>query len=73
GPALPKRSDLAFVEKHARLMLIFFKPWRHAADLRQPGQKWREAYHEFLLVCDADDLERIENMQLIHECKDSRD
>ncbi|KAJ7717463.1 hypothetical protein B0H16DRAFT_1206583, partial [Mycena metata] len=73
GPALPKRSDSAFIEKHARLMLIFFKPWRHASDLRQVGQTWRAAYEEFLPHCAPENLERIENMQLLHECKDSRD
>ncbi|KAJ7036044.1 hypothetical protein C8F04DRAFT_954301, partial [Mycena alexandri] len=73
GPALPKRSDSMFAEKHARLMLIFFKPWRHALDLREPGQTWSQAYQDFLPMCDPDHLERIENMQLLHECKDSRD
>ncbi|KAJ7018892.1 hypothetical protein C8F04DRAFT_976470, partial [Mycena alexandri] len=73
GPALPKRSDPALVEKHARLMLILFKPWRHAVDLREPGQKWSEAYQEFLLTCPREHVDRIENMQLLHECKDSRD
>ncbi|KAJ7740122.1 hypothetical protein B0H16DRAFT_1241292, partial [Mycena metata] len=73
GPALPKRSDPAFVEKHARLMLILFKPWRHAVDLRTTGQKWTEAYQEFMLTCPFEHVGRIENMQLLHECKDSRD
>ncbi|KAJ7019078.1 hypothetical protein C8F04DRAFT_895466, partial [Mycena alexandri] len=73
GPALPKRSDPAFVEKHARLMLILFKPWRHASDLRDPDQSWSESYAEFLPMCEPENLERIENMQLLHECKDSRD
>ncbi|KAJ7036752.1 hypothetical protein C8F04DRAFT_895330, partial [Mycena alexandri] len=73
GPALPKRSDVAFVEKHARLMLILFKPWRHAIDLRDPDQTWSAAYAEFLPMCDPEHIERIENMQLLHECKDSRD
>ncbi|KAJ7779030.1 hypothetical protein B0H16DRAFT_1214804, partial [Mycena metata] len=73
GPALPKRKDPAFVEKHARLMLILFKPWRNASDLRAPGQRWSQAYAEFLLTCPVEAVERIENMQLLHECKDSRD
>ncbi|KAJ7754882.1 hypothetical protein B0H16DRAFT_1225775, partial [Mycena metata] len=73
GPALPKRKDPSFIEKHSRLMLIFFKPWRHASDLRLDSQKWSAAYAEFLLTCEPEALERIENMQLIHECKDSRD
>ncbi|KAJ7024141.1 hypothetical protein C8F04DRAFT_873992, partial [Mycena alexandri] len=73
GPALPKRSNLALVEKHARLMLILFKPWRHASDLRRVGQTWSQAYNEFLPECPPEFIDRIENMQLVHECKDSRD
>ncbi|KAJ7130753.1 hypothetical protein C8R43DRAFT_896141, partial [Mycena crocata] len=73
GPALPRRDHPASVEKHARLMLILFKPWRHAEDLRKVGQSWSEAYSEFLLTCPPDVLECVENMQILHECKDSRD
>ncbi|KAJ7018240.1 hypothetical protein C8F04DRAFT_893349, partial [Mycena alexandri] len=73
GPALPKRQDPAFIEKHSRLMLILFKPWRHASDLRAEGQSWSDAYADFIPSIPADALERIENMQLLHECKDSRD
>ncbi|KAJ7039432.1 hypothetical protein C8F04DRAFT_892559, partial [Mycena alexandri] len=73
GPAIPRRNDPASSAKHARLMLILFKPWRHASDLRRGGQTWLEAYDEFLPQCSRESLDRIENMQLLHECKDSRD
>ncbi|KAJ7086288.1 hypothetical protein C8R43DRAFT_909066, partial [Mycena crocata] len=73
GPAIPRRDKLASVPKHARLMLILFKPWRHADDLRSSNQSWEEAFREFTSTCSPEILERIDNMQLLHECKDSRD
>ncbi|KAJ7016398.1 hypothetical protein C8F04DRAFT_948821, partial [Mycena alexandri] len=73
GPALPRRDTPASEQKHARLMLILFKPWRHASDLRETGQTWLEAYTEFLPSCSEEVLQCINNMQLLHECRDSRD
>ncbi|KAJ7459327.1 hypothetical protein FB451DRAFT_1046217, partial [Mycena latifolia] len=73
GSALPRRDLPQFVERHARLMLILFKPWRHAEDLRHLNQKWSEAYAHFLTICSPEVVERIDNMQILHECKDSRD
>ncbi|KAJ6549447.1 hypothetical protein DFH09DRAFT_846431, partial [Mycena vulgaris] len=73
GKALPRRDQPASIEKHARLMLVLFKPWRHADDLRQPGQAWSEAYTEFLTTCSDEIVRRINHMQLLHECRDSRD
>ncbi|KAJ6604095.1 hypothetical protein DFH09DRAFT_848294, partial [Mycena vulgaris] len=73
GPALPRRDQPASVERHARLMLILFKPWRHAEDLRHNNQSWSDAYAQFLLTCSEEIVRCIDNMQLLHECKDSRD
>ncbi|KAJ6447539.1 hypothetical protein C8R45DRAFT_753955, partial [Mycena sanguinolenta] len=73
GPAFPRRDIDDLKDKHARLMLILFKPWRHAADLRSAGQTWREAYTEFCSVSPAAVIEPIGNIQLLHECKSSRD
>ncbi|KAJ7094150.1 hypothetical protein C8R44DRAFT_645687, partial [Mycena epipterygia] len=73
GPAIPRRDRPSSVEKHARLMLILFKPWRHAEDLRHQNQSWSEAHTQFVSTCSEDILECIDNMQILHECKDSRD
>ncbi|KAJ7015752.1 hypothetical protein C8F04DRAFT_902710, partial [Mycena alexandri] len=73
GPALPRRDTPASIEKHARLMLILFKPWRHASDLRHSEQSWSSAYQQFLETCTPDINEYIDNMQFLHECRDSRD
>ncbi|KAJ6530744.1 hypothetical protein B0H19DRAFT_862260, partial [Mycena capillaripes] len=74
GPSIPRRDREAFIAKHARLMLILFKPWRHAEDLRHDNQSWADAYAHFLRdQCSDEVLDRINNMQILHECKDSRD
>ncbi|KAJ7707962.1 hypothetical protein B0H14DRAFT_2231640, partial [Mycena olivaceomarginata] len=73
GPAMPRRDVEDLKRKHARLMLILFKPWRHASDLRLQGQSWYEAYLAFRNQCSAFVLDAINNIQILHECKDSRD
>ncbi|KAJ7450650.1 hypothetical protein B0H11DRAFT_1643034, partial [Mycena galericulata] len=73
GPGLPRRDQENTKHRHARLMLILFKPWRHATDLISTGQTWVDAYEEFLEDCPSEVLAIIEHMQLLHECKDSRD
>ncbi|KAJ7649266.1 hypothetical protein B0H17DRAFT_958557, partial [Mycena rosella] len=73
GPALPRRDMEDLKQKHARLMLIFFKPWRHARDLREEGESWDQAYLRFRSNCSSFALEAIDNIQILHECKDSRD
>ncbi|KAF5335555.1 hypothetical protein D9611_012211 [Ephemerocybe angulata] len=71
GPALPRRDCPEVYERYCRLMLILFKPWRHAEDLRSGTQKWSEAFSEFQNTCDPQYLAIMRNMQILHECKDS--
>ncbi|KAJ7830542.1 hypothetical protein B0H14DRAFT_2291785, partial [Mycena olivaceomarginata] len=73
GPGIPRRDKAETYARYCRLMLIFFKPWRHANDLRKPGQSWEEAFN--LFVCNSSESVRfkMENMQILHECRDSRD
>ncbi|KAF6758386.1 hypothetical protein DFP72DRAFT_1006126, partial [Ephemerocybe angulata] len=75
GPAIPRRdtTNPEENERYSRLMLILFKPWRDAADLRKQGQSWVEAFDEFAQTCDLFSKSRMDNMQVLHECKDSRD
>ncbi|PBK65644.1 hypothetical protein ARMSODRAFT_860094, partial [Armillaria solidipes] len=58
---------------YCRLMLILFKPWRHASDLRADGQSWVDAFHAFREVCTERITFIMNNMQILHECWDSRD
>jgi len=73
GPSLPRRDRPILYSNYCRLMLILFKPWFHASDLRQRQQSWIEAFTEFMTVC-PDRFRRVmDNMQILHECRDSRD
>ncbi|KAG1885110.1 hypothetical protein F4604DRAFT_1573755 [Suillus subluteus] len=45
--------------RYCRLMLILFKPWRSAADLRSHGQSWEVAFEQF---CDATDTQFLQVM-----------
>ena len=73
GPSIPRRDNEAIKERYCRLMLIFFKPWRHAQDLRSENETWSDAFENFIESCLPETTKIIENMQLLHECKDSRD
>ncbi|KAJ7199862.1 hypothetical protein GGX14DRAFT_338659, partial [Mycena pura] len=73
GPGLPRRDREETCTRFKRLMLIFLKPWRSAKDLKQPEESWVDAYETFLQDCPADFVAKMNNMQVLHECKDSRD
>ncbi|KAI0038036.1 hypothetical protein FA95DRAFT_1460970, partial [Auriscalpium vulgare] len=73
GPSIPRRDRDEVHARYCRLMLILFKPWVHAADLRELGQSWLDAFTAFKGVCSSDLLSIMDNMQLLHECRDSRD
>ncbi|THU91932.1 hypothetical protein K435DRAFT_673072, partial [Dendrothele bispora CBS 962.96] len=74
GPGIPRRDRETSVARHARLMLILFKPWVTVSDLKSDEQSWEEAYQDFLeSSCSPRIRQIIDNMQLLHECRDSRD
>ncbi|TDL18177.1 hypothetical protein BD410DRAFT_728833, partial [Rickenella mellea] len=73
GPSLPRRDRAEQRAKHCRLMLIFFKPWRHASHLRLNSETWADAFQKFAATCAPTFLTLMDNMQILHECKDSRD
>lgn len=54
-------------------MLILFKPWKHPHDLCSPNQTWESAFAEFVPNLLRHHCSIIENMQRLHECKDSWD
>jgi hypothetical protein len=72
GPSIPRRalSD-GNRERWARAMLVLFKPWRMASDLKSVTETWFESYsrncfserHSMLM----------KNMEVLSECKDARD
>ena len=75
GPALPRCNLESNAAQYSRLMLMLFKPWRHAVDLKDPENDWESAFQVFLASpeCDLHVRDIMNNMQLMHECKDSRD
>ncbi|KAJ3772893.1 hypothetical protein FB446DRAFT_642748, partial [Lentinula raphanica] len=73
GPAIPRRDRPDVFERYSRLMLILFKPWRTHSDLRKPGQCWSESFIQFRNNCSLRVKSSMDNMQVLHECKDSRD
>jgi hypothetical protein len=73
GGSIPRRDDDSTRARYCRLMLIFFQPWVHAHDLQTEGQSWEDAFCSFLLTCSPDFIKKMDNMQILHECRDSQD
>ena len=73
GPSIPRCDRDNTKEKHARLMLILLKPWNVVTDLKPAGMSWLDAYKAFTQSCHPRLLQIIDNMQVLHECRDSRD
>ena len=73
GPAMPRRDDGQKHTRYCRLMLILFKPWRSFSDLREQAQSWGIAFETYTQQMNLRHKEIINNMQVLHECRDSRD
>ena len=73
GPSIPRRDKSELRERYSRLMLILFKPWRTARDLRQSQSSWTDAFDNYMLECPDKWKTVMDNMQILHECRDSRD
>lgn len=73
GPSLPRRDKPEQVERYCRMMLILFKPWRTVSDLKETDEGWVLAFEKFLATCPLRLRKIMDNMQVLHECKDSRD
>ena len=71
GPSLPHRNQSENYAKYCRIMLILFKPWRNAANLRKQGETWETAFDNFKNSCSADIKNLMNNMQLLHECREN--
>ena len=73
GPTIPRRDHPELYAKYVRLMLIFFKPWRTETDLHGNSRSWPEAFDDFLKSCTKEKRNVMDNMQILHECKDSKE
>ena len=54
-------------------MLILFKPWHCVRDLREEGQSRADSLASFFEHSDPTVKHIMDNFQLLHKCKDSRD
>jgi hypothetical protein len=71
GPAIPHRDNKECYDWYCRLMLMFFKPWRHVSDLRENFGNWREAFEHFMSGDGSEPFRStMDHMQILHECKD---
>jgi len=73
GPALPWRDRELMYPKYHCLMLILFEPWRGTGDLRKSGETWVQAFDRFMESCPDEIKHVLNNMQVMHECKDAKD
>ncbi|KAJ7052913.1 hypothetical protein C8F01DRAFT_929505, partial [Mycena amicta] len=73
GAGLPRRDRPATSTRFKRLMMVLFKPWRVVTDLKPLEVTWDNAYDKFVQECGDEVLQKMENMQVLHECKDSKD
>ncbi|CAM4822210.1 unnamed protein product [Rotaria magnacalcarata] len=73
GPQIPRREREDTRERYCRVLLTLFVPWRSVNDLCALQQTWSQALEVRKLEIAADALKIIENIQLLHECKNDRD
>ncbi|TFK91100.1 hypothetical protein K466DRAFT_439813, partial [Polyporus arcularius HHB13444] len=73
GPALPRYDREDQRDRHCRLMMILFSPWRTAHDLKDADESWESAYARAKVGFLAHHLAVIENMAELNLCRDSRD
>ena len=72
GPAMPRRDQPEARTRYCRLMVILFKPWRALSDLRDVSESWETVFDEFSPMVDSLHQQIMNNMQVMHECRDSR-
>ncbi|KAF9516212.1 hypothetical protein BS47DRAFT_1267723, partial [Hydnum rufescens UP504] len=73
GPSLPWRDIEAKYEYYCQVMLLLFKPWKSPFDLHTQDETWKEAFDKWKPNLKPYHASIIENMQRLHECKDSHD
>ena len=76
GPPLPRRDHEVFMARHARAMLLLFKPWRSASDLQEGNDSWTAAYNAWTADPQGTYPSKhciVDNIHALQECKDARD
>ena len=73
GPQIPRREREETRERYSRALLTLFVPWRTVHDLCTSNQTWPEALNARNSLISNSSLKIIDNIQLLHECKNDRD
>lgn len=74
GPQIPRRGREVTQQRYCRSILTLFKPWRKFSDLCHIGESWIDAFNRHETYLKGNDCnEIIENIELLHECKEQRD
>ena len=73
GPQIPRREREETRERYSRALLTLFVPWRTVHDLCTSNQTWFEALNARSSLISNSSLKIIDNIQLLHECKNDRD
>ncbi|TFK58507.1 hypothetical protein BDN72DRAFT_748906, partial [Pluteus cervinus] len=68
---IPRRDAEYHRDKYFRSMLIIFKPWRTVVELCD--DLLESKFNALRTEADLYHQKVIENMQVLHECRDSRD
>ncbi len=70
GPQIPRKSREITQERYCRSILTLFLPWRKFTDLCSIDQTWLESWKKNEKYLSHTDV--IENIELLHECKEQR-
>lgn len=73
GPQIPRREREETRERYSRALLTLFVPWRTVHNLCTANQTWSEALNARHCLISNSSLKIIDNIQLLHECKNDRD
>ncbi|CAF4563747.1 unnamed protein product [Didymodactylos carnosus] len=73
GPQIPNRTRDDMKERYSRSILTLFIPWRKVTDLCQKENTWVQALEQNQNALSATSQKTIDNIQLLHECKNDRD
>ncbi|KAF8224929.1 hypothetical protein L208DRAFT_1308427, partial [Tricholoma matsutake] len=55
GPAIPRHNRPHAYACYCCLMLVLFKPWQEASDLRDGAASWSEAFDLFVALQGLED------------------
>ena len=73
GPMIPRKDRDDTRERYCRAILTLFVPWRSVQDLCDLSQTWEQAFETRHVKLTAESNKIIDNIQLLHECKNDRD